>query len=554
MVTKMAMTIPSTNIQLFGNLNISPNYENSLYFATTVAKDTYFDTLPKKAVFMSCSYQRENRNYIRVQTNISNVYNAQYMRFQNPDFENKWFYAFIFDVNYVNNATTEIGYQIDYLMTWMGGFTLNQCYVARQHVRNDNIGANIADENLPCGEYIDEQTHATIDCTNMAIVILYSDTTAAGELVNGVYQGAKVGVFQQNEVDLLNRLIQSIIDNNQSDNIIGMYMIPKSFSGKISNRAHMETYNFDKPYTDFDGYVPKNNKLFCYPYKYCIVDNMEGQTQLYQYEYFNARPDSKSEGRITFTVSGVISSSPQLLLYPRSYKIIKGDSLPIASLSMSHFPVSSWSVDSYKAWVAQKNAYYPLEQQNTGMVGVVNAGRSAVMGAGAGALAGLGIGTAIAPGVGSAVGAIIGGLVGGFGGGLVNTGFDMLENRVQKDIMNTTNITAPTINKSQQSTDVLYAEGSKTFQIQMKCITKNYAMMIDDYFTMYGYAIREVMTPSMNVREHYTYVRTVGCSVGGDIPAYDAAQIEKIFDNGIRFWKNHTEIGNYDLDNSKVVG
>ena len=30
----------------------------------------------------------------------------------------------------------------------------------------------------------------------------------------------------------------------------------------------------------------------------------------------------------------------------------------------------------------------------------------------------------------------------------------------------------------------------------------------------------------------------------------DGAKIEQIFDNGVRFWKNHANIGNYSLNNS----
>ena len=74
--------------------------------------------------------------------------------------------------------------------------------------------------------------------------------------------------------------------------------------------------------------------------------------------------------------------------------------------------------------------------------------------------------------------------------------------------------------------------------------------MIDSYFDSFGYAIRKVGTPNMNARPHWTYCKTIGCVVHGDLPADDARQIERMFDNGIRFWKNVDELGNYSLDNS----
>lgn len=562
----MAITIPSTNIQLFGNLNLSPNYENTLYFASTSAKDSYFDALPKKAVFSSCYYQRENRNYIRVQTNIANIYNSQYMRFQNPDFENKWFYAFVTSVDYINNNTTEVGYSIDYMMTWMGSFTLNQCFIERMHVRNDSIGANIADENLPCGEYVNEDILPTVDTSDMSIVILYADSEAAGQLVNNLYQGAKIGVFKSSEVDLVNRIIQTAIDDNRSDNIVGIYMIPTEFAGTTSNRVTSKSYNFSKPYDDICGYVPKNKKLFCFPYKYCLIDNMEGGTQVYQYEYFHTLPDATSSGTFDFTIEGVVSGNAQLILHPQNYKQVHNEGQFHGLLGMSHFPICSWSINSYEAWLAQKNAYYPLERDTTLVQGLLGTATGAMQTAASGtaggyplasqvatpaaATVGSLIGTAILPGAGT----VLGGVLGGIAGGLIGTGASMLSKRVQNEIINTSNITAPDVNHGEQATDVLYALGKKTFLVMEKCITKNYAMMIDDYFTMYGYAIRQVGTPSMNIREHFTFVKTIGCSVAGELPAYDAQQIENIFDNGCRFWKDYTEIGNYDLDNSTVVG
>ena len=107
-----------------------------------------------------------------------------------------------------------------------------------------------------------------------------------------------------------------------------------------------------------------------------------------------------------------------------------------------------------------------------------------------------------------------------------------------------------TRNQGNQESDFLLASGNKGFRIFEKCITKNYAQMIDDYFTAFGYAVRNVGTPNMNARPHWTYVKTVDCLVHGNLPSEDGGIIENIFNNGVRFWKNHTEIGNYSLDNS----
>lgn len=74
--------------------------------------------------------------------------------------------------------------------------------------------------------------------------------------------------------------------------------------------------------------------------------------------------------------------------------------------------------------------------------------------------------------------------------------------------------------------------------------------MIDDYFTMFGYAIKRVKVPNRNSRPHWNYVKTIGCTLTGSIPSDDMKKICNIYNNGITFWKNGSEIGHYELDNT----
>ena len=83
-------------------------------------------------------------------------------------------------------------------------------------------------------------------------------------------------------------------------------------------------------------------------------------------------------------------------------------------------------------------------------------------------------------------------------------------------------------------------------------ITKQYAKIIDDYFSLYGYATNEVKVPNRDVRQTWCYTKTVGCNLVGDMPAPELALIRSIYDAGIRFWKNGTRIGSYDQSNNPV--
>ena len=77
------------------------------------------------------------------------------------------------------------------------------------------------------------------------------------------------------------------------------------------------------------------------------------------------------------------------------------------------------------------------------------------------------------------------------------------------------------------------------------------AKSIDDYFTMFGYATKQVKVPNINVRPHWTYTKTIDCNViSNNCNNNDITAIKNIFNSGITFWKNASEIGNYSLDNS----
>lgn len=93
------------------------------------------------------------------------------------------------------------------------------------------------------------------------------------------------------------------------------------------------------------------------------------------------------------------------------------------------------------------------------------------------------------------------------------------------------------------------AQGEIGFAVLEKCIRREYAQMIDDYFEKYGYAIRRLEIPNVTSRPHWTYVKTTGCNIVGNLSAQDIVTIQGIYDNGITTWKSLSEVYNYDLDN-----
>ena len=83
----MAYVAPNSTVELFSNIGLNNNYDDSLYFASNSAKDSYFSGLTKLATATAMSYNREQRGYIRVELPMATVISASYMRFKNTSFE-----------------------------------------------------------------------------------------------------------------------------------------------------------------------------------------------------------------------------------------------------------------------------------------------------------------------------------------------------------------------------------------------------------------------------------------------------------------------------------
>ena len=87
------------------------------------------------------------------------------------------------------------------------------------------------------------------------------------------------------------------------------------------------------------------------------------------------------------------------------------------------------------------------------------------------------------------------------------------------------------------------------FTVYEKFIKPEYAKRIDAYFDKYGYAQRSMYVPERQNRNHWSYLKTVGCNIKGNINNTDLVTIKTIYDNGITTWNNLEEVGHYELDN-----
>lgn len=500
---------PNSIIKLLTNCPLDNTYDHTIYFSNSSNQYSYFNGLTKYT-FSNVSYNRINRGKFRVERKADDLYNCNYLMYQNTNFGKKWFYAFITGVEYVNNITSEITFEIDVMQTWFFETEIESCFVEREHVMNDSIGANLQPEPVNLGEYT-SNGYSDTGLLDDPVVVLNSNINADGEeitpiVAGGVFHG--VGFMFANAdasgAEAINKILNRLNGWDElNENITSCYMYDRHFLDTdhitVTNPASY-TISKSKRYSNLDGYTPKNNKLYTYPYNYLLVTTDSGDSVTLHYELF-------SGSSCSFKITGDVSSNPQVICDPLNYKgcsVYRNE-----RLTLGGFPQCSFNIDAFKAWLAQtaSNPNIPI-----------STAQSAVQGG----LAGGGLGAAI-----------------GAGSALASTALG-----------GTMAIVNPPIVKGTPSSSVSYAAHTKDFYFFPISVQYDFAKRIDEFFDVYGYAVNEHKIPNRNGRPHWNYVKNKQTNLVANAPADDVRKIVDIYNHGITFWRNGNEVGNYGLNNS----
>ena len=515
---------PNTTIKLYSGVPLDDTYNHTLYFQTLADQTAYFHSGIAKYSIPVNSYQRVEKGKMRIEKTADDLYDCNYLAFQNTNYGNKWFYAFITKVEYVNNVTTEISFEIDSMQTYFFDVRLKQCFVEREHPNTDEIGDNIQPEPVELGEYVTSDYGLVKSLTDYAYIVAIIDENnyGGGQVYDRIYSGAELWAYKSSDLSALQTKISSYI--SKPEQIISIYLCPKACikpdgvaiadgGEQLTDTYEGLKYNItlnsvQQETNDFGGYVPKNKKLYTYPYNYLTIDNAKGQSLVLRYEFFdNLTPVIELTTTITMPV--------QIVARPCSYKGLPSydplggyTSSKSESLALDNYPICSWSNDSYAQWVAQKT------------IPLLLSGISRTIG-GAMVLGG-------------------GGMAVGLANSVMNVISQQYDASIKADICRG-NISDGSINVS---------NSYQNFYKSRTHITKDYAITIDNFFTMFGYAVNRVKIPYRNSRPHWNYVKTKGCVVHGLAPVDDIKKICSIYDNGITFWHNANEVGDYSYNNA----
>lgn len=482
---------------------LDKGYTHTIFFSTKEAQFSYFFS-KRFSELNSQSFIRPESGEAIFEGAYKYLSQCNYLVFKNTAYSDKYYYAFVDSVEYVNDHSCRVLFTIDVLQTFHFDYSLDMCFVEREHSYTDEIGGNLVPENLDVGEYVSMGLlYQEIVLPELCIVVATSfdesGSWAPGNVYNGVYNGVHQFAYSLDQIDSLNALIKDIVDKGKGEGILSIYMMPKDF---FSNTGFPKQLRTSKNYSGLTGgYAPKNKKLYTYPYNFISATNGTGVSAEYRYENF-------SSNDCVFEYFGDASLNPSMILYPVGYngyaKYYDG------GITVSGFPQCAFTTDSFRAWLAQNASSVGLQTLSaagTLATGVATANPLMVAG---GAMAAAN-------------------LVGTF---------------LQQSVV------PPQARGNSGNGTLDVALDRKGFLLTKLSLKPERLKIIDDYFTMFGYATRRVKTPNRSARPQYTYTKTLDCTISGAVPGDYEKKICDIYNKGITFWRDGNNVGNYNVNNS----
>ena len=576
----MAVITPNSDLILL-KVPLEMDNNNQLTFANATAQYNYFNGLTKKS-FDHFTYLRKD-NVIKVGALVDDLYGYNYLMYRNTNYSSKWFYAFITNMEYVSDSVTALTIKTDSWQTWQFDLTYKKVLVEREHVSDDTIGKHTYPEDLELGEL--KANGSTVNfggvggtgmsdyCTVVEVSQVENeadDTTrtlsytwASGShsitprinnvdrgtipLVLGLVSGAgntaseitkvydKVGLsnsiinvymIPKDLVGTYNQIVLHYDDPNTGMTTNSSAVVPESFSGV---KTIGTTQTFTRPST-LDGYTPKNNKMFTYPYCYFTISNNAGTCQPFRYEDFSST--------VSFVTEGTFGLSASTKAIPQNYRgVSASDNALDSSINGPKYPVCSWKSDSYTNWLTQNAVNMDRQLTQSALEGGIKGVGAAAGLLGAAAMMGGPVSIPLMLGLGAA--ATVAPVLG--------TIKDQVRAKTQA------NMTPDQVGGNTSAGDFLWAKYRSPFTYMPMSVKSEYAKIIDAFFSAYGYEVNEVKVPNITGRTNWNYVKTVGCYIQADIPQDDLEEIKSMFDKGITFWHNPLTFMDYSQTNSIVI-
>lgn len=541
----MAVT-PNTDVYLL-KCPLELDEANQINFASATAQYNYFSSLPKLEG-ENFTYQRKD-SIIRFPAHIDTLLEYTYVMYRNTNYGTKWFYAFITDMQYINDNMTAITIKTDSWQTWCFDITLKKSFVEREHVADDTFGKHTVPENVDTGEYVcngtpDKISYAKANDTDLSPVVLFQVTkttlkasgmsdytfpSATLGVHNGIPQGcACFGLrLKSSTVGTIHSICGIYDTYGAGDAIVAISLVPYFAAGAWETKQDSASNNYLVPKdnwatgvlsdntitrnTTLDSYTPKNNKMFTSEFNYLYLTNNAGADVTLHWENF-------ADGDLDYRIVYAIDQGGSIKIYPTnsiksSRSVSLGDGWNEGVLG-AKLPNISWSSDYYLNWKAVNGQNIAVQTTLQGM----NFGVNAINGSG-NFFSTLDYASSIA-----------------------NT----LQSIRQAEM------TPPQAKGNVAAGDIGFSNFESAFTFRKMSVRAEYARRIDDYLSAYGYRVNSFKTPQITSRSNWNYIKTKGIAIEAKIPQANLQEIKDIFNNGVTFWHNPLTFLDYSQTNSIV--
>ena len=536
------MITPNSKIRLL-KAPFEMDSNNELTFSSVQSQTNYFLSLPYDEMD-EATYQRKEER-IRYDKGFDELIGYNYCMYQNTEYSNKWFYAFIERVEYVNDNTSYLYIKTDVFQSWMFNYQWKASFIEREHVEDDTAGLHTIDEGLTTGPYISNggvirytDQYGTVESEKFIIGFAcsdlpdglkahydsYANSRANSKIFDGLYIIALPNPAQAN------LFIKVMSLDNKFDAIINIFMLPSRVSDLYQPSTHRipYTYNlysnipifiFDNPFgiyvenvftittpNQLNGYTPKNNKLLVYPYSLFTISNQSGTDVEFHFEDFGENAKFVEYSSIT---GGGINGK----LVPFYYKNVEVNY--DYSIEKGKLPTCGWVGDAYINWLSANAVNISYNN--------LKAGASLIMG-----------------GVNLLSGDLEGASqIGGGIGGILNT---LIEKEKASRLPDT-------FSGNVASGDINYSSGNSGYSYNKLTLKPEYLTQLDNFFSMYGYKVNELKIPNLYSRPNWNYIKTINVNLIGEIPQEDMVELRSLFNQGITLWHNPATFLDYSQNN-----
>lgn len=515
------------------------------------------------------SYKYERINIIRRDSDLilkgvnEDLTQCNYLMYQNKDISNKWYFAFIDNIQYNSLNSVIISHTIDVWQTYQFDITYYKNLILRAHVAKsaDTVGRWLAPEPINVAPEFERKHNVFNDLSWTPQYVLHSTSVYNPNTKKYEYKGngmgatlsAEYGIFVDSDADV-QKVVKNYGRDTMSDVLSDYGERNKTFWDNISNWIDDlldSEKNSDSKWQSITGASSLAQ----------LQDHRDELIGLY------AIPSWVHDGSNKYATNAITSKSVSVTLptstlacgyAPRNKKMLSslckaylfynenGFKLPLKpelfTSGSPSFTVKSTElstngfilqIGSYADYTAKTNKIsYRCENRlgydaNTGLDKVLNTLTSAV-----------GVVNAIGSVASQAFAGNVGGAVQG-AVGAVQQSINMIDALGQRGV--NTGASGDIMSITEKRAMPVFADVSPT---EAQC------RYIDDYLDVYGYAINEIgkISSYMKNRSNWNYIQVANCNIKVSAPNDDVNKLKQMFESGVTIW--HKNFGDYDQNNN----